>query len=145
MLTELFHLAKDTKDLRQTVLDVLCAHIRQTTSDQAYRDEYTSRPSVEIQSLLTLLFVQQNDIFFGLRISLQDSFLNGADLRKARLWHADLRRSRLNKTIMDGADLHRAVLTQAHLEEAWVEGGNLQEYYSGFDTHDWDCFPPLET
>ena len=59
----LFHLAKDTKDLRQTVLDVLCAHIRQTTSDQAYRDEYTSRPSVEIQSLLTLLFVQQNDIF----------------------------------------------------------------------------------
>ena len=28
---ELFHLAEDTKELRQTVLDILCAHIRQTT------------------------------------------------------------------------------------------------------------------
>ena len=28
---ELFHLAQDTEELRQTVLDILCAHIRQTT------------------------------------------------------------------------------------------------------------------
>ena len=34
---ELFHLAKDAKDLRQTVLDILCAHIRWTTGRSEYR------------------------------------------------------------------------------------------------------------
>ena len=31
---ELFHLAEDTEELRQTVLDILCARIRQTTSEK---------------------------------------------------------------------------------------------------------------
>ena len=30
---ELFHLAQDTPELRQTVLDILCAHIRRTTGE----------------------------------------------------------------------------------------------------------------
>ena len=50
---ELFHLAQDTKDLRQTVLDILCAHIRQTTGEDEYQKKYPSKPSEEIQSLLT--------------------------------------------------------------------------------------------
>ncbi len=33
---ELFHLAKETEYLRQTVLHILCAHIRQTTSESKY-------------------------------------------------------------------------------------------------------------
>ena len=33
---ELFHLAEDTPDLRQSVLDVLCAHIRRTTDESEY-------------------------------------------------------------------------------------------------------------
>ena len=58
---ELFHLAQDTEELRQTVLDILCAHIRQTTeSESEYRKEYKSKPSEEVQSLLTLLFVQEH-------------------------------------------------------------------------------------
>lgn len=68
---ELFHLAEDTKDLGQTVLDILCAHIRQTTGEDEYRKKYKSKPSEEIQSLLTLLFVQEHEVFTGLRISLQ--------------------------------------------------------------------------
>ena len=59
---ELFHLAQDTKELRQTVLDILCAHIRQTTGESNYRDKYKSKPSEEIQSLLTLLFVQDHGV-----------------------------------------------------------------------------------
>ncbi len=48
---ELFHLAKDTRDLdqtedlSQTALDILCAHIRHTTSGKEYRAEYGSGPS----------------------------------------------------------------------------------------------------
>ena len=60
---ELFYLAKDTlKDtekLSQTVLDILCAHIRRTTGESEYQEAHKSKPSEEIQSLLTLLFVQK--------------------------------------------------------------------------------------
>ena len=57
---ELFHLARDTqgrkaKELRQTVLDILCAHIRRTTGESEYREKYKSKPSEEVQSLLTLI------------------------------------------------------------------------------------------
>ena len=41
---ELFHLAQDTEDLRQTVLDILCAHIRRTTGESEYRETHTSKP-----------------------------------------------------------------------------------------------------
>ena len=34
---ELFHLAEDTPELCQTVLDILCAHIRSTTGEDEYR------------------------------------------------------------------------------------------------------------
>ena len=46
---ELFHLAKDTLEedpkekLSQTVLDILCAHIRRTTSKSKYREKYKSK------------------------------------------------------------------------------------------------------
>ena len=55
---ELVHLAEDTKALCQTVLDILCAHIRRTTSEREYRKNHKSKPSEEVQSLLTLLFVR---------------------------------------------------------------------------------------
>ena len=84
---ELFHLAKDTlgedtENLRQTVLDILCAHIRRTTGESKYREAHKSKPSEEIQSLLTLLFVQKHEVFKGCHINLQESWLNGADLRE---------------------------------------------------------------
>ena len=53
---ELFHLAEDTPQLRQTVFDILCAHIRRTTGEDEYRKTHKSKPSEQIQSLLTLLF-----------------------------------------------------------------------------------------
>ena len=113
---ELFHLAEDTEDLRQTVLDILCAHIRQTTGESEYREAHKSKPSEEIQSLLTLLFVQEHEVFKGLHINLQESWLNGADLEKARLAKAVLTR-----TYLQGADLSRAQLQGANFYEAQLQ------------------------
>ena len=124
---ELFHLAEDTENLRQTVLDILCAHIRQTTGESKYRETYKSRPSEEIQSLLTLLFVQQYEIFKGSHINLQGSWLNGADLRDARLWKAILTRVHLQGAKLDRAHLQRANLVEAHLEEAFLSEAWLHE------------------
>ena len=92
---ELIHLAIDTKNLRWTIWEMLCDHIRLTTSKKEYREKYKSKPSEEIQSLLNLLFVQKYEVFKGLYINLKGSWLNGADLIRARLHGANLTSARL--------------------------------------------------
>lgn len=117
---ELFHLAEDTGALRQTVLDILCAHIRQTTGEDEYREKHKSKPAEEVQSLLTLLFVQNHRIFRGCQINLQDSWLNGADTRGAHLQNAVLTRAHLQGTIFMEAHLQ-----SANFREAYLQGANL--------------------
>ena len=87
---ELFHLAQDTEHLRQTVLDILCGHIRWITGQDRYRETHKSNPSEEIHGLLNLLFVQDHEVFKGLLVYLRGSWLNGAALPGARLERADL-------------------------------------------------------
>ena len=129
---ELFHLAKDTlledtkEKLSQTVLDILCAHIRRTTSESEYRGKHKSKPSEEVQSLLTLLFVQEYEVFKGCHINLQGSWLNGADLREARLWKAALTGVHLQKANLYRAHLQKANLCRAQLQEANLVEAQLQ-------------------
>ena len=123
---ELFHLAEDTENLRQTVLDILCAHIRQTTGEIKYREAHKSKPSEEVQSLLKLLFVQEHEIFKGLHIDLQGSWLNGADLKGARLEEAVLTEAHLQEAQLDKAHLQRAKLSQAYLQGAFLSRTYLQ-------------------
>ena len=133
---ELFHLATDTPQFRQTVFDILCAHIRGTTSEKEYQKNHTSKPSEEIQSLLTLLFVQDHAVFKGLHIDLHGSWLNGANLWGARLEKVDLTRAHLKRTvlrkarlqgaILEGARLHQADLSEACLQEAGLRRAHLQ-------------------
>ena len=127
---ELLHLAKDTEELRQTVLNILCANIRRTTGDGEYRRRHKSKPSKEVQGLLTLLFVQEYEVFKGCHINLQESWLNGADLQEARLWKATLIGAHLQKADLCRAHLQRANLAEAHIEEAslseaYLQGANL--------------------
>ena len=117
---ELFHLAKDTEDLRQTVMDILCAHVRQTTREKDYQAEHKTKPSEEIQSLLRLLFVQKHDVFEDCSINLQGSYLNGAKLLKARLKKANLVEAQLQ-----GADLREARVQGAVLRAAQLQGANF--------------------
>ena len=124
---ELFHLAEDTEELRQTALDILCAHIRRTTGGEEYRAKHKAKLSEEIQSLLTLLFVQEHEVFKGLHVNLQGSWLHGANLRKARLEKADLTEVHLEEANLAGARLEKADLTEVHLEEANLAGAHLEE------------------
>ena len=126
---ELFHLAEDTaedmKDLRQTVLDILCAHIRQTTGEDEYQKKYPSKPSEEIQSLLTLLFAQEHEVFTGLRINLQGSWLNGVRLIGAHLVGAIMMDVRLHGANLVRARLYEATLAGAQLDGAMLDGAML--------------------
>ena len=123
---ELFHLAQDTEDLRQTVLDILCAHIRRTTGEREYRETHKSKPSEEVQSLLTLLFVQEHEVFKGCHINLQGSWLNGVNLEEARLEKAILTEAHLQGADLVGADLQMAYLIEARLQGALLGVTNLQ-------------------
>lgn len=124
---ELFHLADDIPRLRQTVFDILCAHIRRTTNQDTYRNKYKLKPSEEVQSLLTLLFVQDHTVFRGFHINLQGSWLNGADLREARLWNATMTGVHLQEAKLDRAHLQGANLVEAHIQEAFLSEAWLQE------------------
>lgn len=122
---ELFHLAQDTKELRQTVLDILCAHIRRTTGESKYRRQYKSKPSEEIQSLLTLLLMQDHKVFDGLNINLQGSWLSGAELYRADLRWAELSWANLEDAFLSSAHLHEAVLSYAQMAEAYLVRAHL--------------------
>ena len=124
---ELYNLAKETPELRQTVLNILCTFVRQTTTEDDYRDRHKSRPSLEIQDLLTLVFVRHPDVFQGCRIDLEESWLNGADLGEARLWNANLRGVSLSKGRLARAELQRAMLVGADLRGAHLSHASLQE------------------
>ena len=129
---ELFHLAQDTEELRQTVLDILCAHLRRTTRERYYRTQYPDKPSEEVQSLLTLMFVEEHTVFEGRRINLQGSWLNGARLWKARLQEANLAdahldRAELAQAQLQGSALRKACLNGAGLVDAHLHGADLAE------------------
>ena len=123
---ELFLLAQNTEESRQTIFDILCAHIRQTTGESKYRETYTSKPSEEIQNLLTLLFVREHEFFKGLHINLEGSWLNGADLRKARLAKAALTQAHLRRANLVHAHLQRANFYEAQLQGAFLVWAELQ-------------------
>ena len=128
---ELFHLAEDTEYMRETVLDILCAHIRRTTSEDEYRGKYSSNPSEEIQSLLTLLFVRKYEIFKNQRANLVGSWLNGANLNEAwlqsaHLEEAYLQHAHLEEAYLQHAHLERAQLQHAHLDEARLQHAHLE-------------------
>ena len=123
---ELFHLAQDTEELRQTVLDILCAHIRQTTGEKEYQEKYKSKPSEEVQSLLNLLFVQEPAVFKGLSADLQGSWLKGVVLKRARLENAILVGVQLQRADLRVVQLQRADLSEAKMQEATLRGVQLQ-------------------
>ena len=124
---ELFHLAQDTEDLRQTVMDILCAHIRRTTGEAKYRKRHEWRPSEEVQSLLNLLFVQEHEVFRGCSINLQGSWLNRAELAHAHLQGANLSGGNLQRARLDNSHLQRADLSVSHLQMATFYFAYLQE------------------
>ena len=123
---ELFHLAEDTDYLRQTVLDILCAHIRRTTSEEEYQEKHRSGPSEEIQSMLSLLFREKNEVFNALRINLKGSWLYRVNLSWSELHKADLSEARLQGADLSGARLQGADLSDAKLQEANLSWSELQ-------------------
>ena len=123
---ELFHLAEEFEEMCEEVFDILCAHIRRTTSENEYRETYRSKPSEEVQSLLNLLFVKTPEVFKGLYTDLSGTWLNGSDLARARLEDASLDDAYLQEAYLVEARLQGALLDDAHLQSTSFEHAYLQ-------------------
>ena len=119
----LYFLAKDyQEELAKPVFEILCAHIRSITTTEEYKTNNNERPSNEIQSILNLLFIndQSKLIFNGLKANLAYCCLIGANLPRANLLLANLSNSNLTF-----AELSYANLSEANLSKADLSGDNL--------------------
>lgn len=146
---ELFELALNFEDLRATVFSILCAHIRETTTKLKYRDVFKNHPSEEVQSLISVLFVDGKEIFHKLPADLSRCWLRGATFRNAalirgrfddanlehaKLWHGDFRDSsfmnaklahlRCYDTMFQYANFFLADLSRAKLQ-GMLQGATL--------------------
>lgn len=70
--------------------------------------------------------MQEHEVFKGLRINLQGSYLNGADLTQARLEKADLTGAYLRRANFSWAWMQEAVLAKAYLQGADFREARLQ-------------------
>ena len=128
----LHHIAQEVEEYRERVFEILCAHIREITTQEAYKPRIIEStrevPTIEIQSILYLLFVNTpgREIYKGL-----DTILAIANLKGARLAGANLKNAIFSYTILDYADLSKAdmqgaYLLMASLQEADLTSADLQ-------------------
>ena len=140
---EFLYLAKDRKEYYgQSILDILCAHLRQITD---YKDipDNEIKHSEEVNTLFDILFRREiGEIFDGLKFDLQRVNLTGfpfsttripkgefdfsdAKLNKIFWMSPNLRKAKLNYTKLQGAYLHYADLQGAALCHADLQGAEL--------------------
>ena len=121
---QFYYLAKDNPDtdFRSSIFDILCAHLRQITSDADYRENAGSKkPTEECQSLLDVLFKKSRNVFVGMK----------ADMKNAYLVRANLSNTELQQIDFSGADVSGAIfrdanMSGAHFEEATVSMANFE-------------------
>ncbi len=129
----LHHIANENASYRERVFEILCAHVRETTTN---KEEYKPHvidgvdllyPSVEIGSVLELLFRSKTGkkIYKGFEAKLMSSNLEGAYLGGANLYGIDLIKTILKNAVLDVADLNGAGLIGAKMEGASVEYANM--------------------
>ena len=128
----LHHIAQEVEGYRERVFVILCAHIRETTTQEAYKPRIIESdwevPTIEIQSILYLLFVKApgREIYKGLKASLEMANLKGAQLVGAYLKNAILSCTILDDVDLSKADLQGAYLFMASLQKAELISADLQ-------------------
>ncbi len=128
----LHHIAQEVEKYRERVFEILCAYIRETTTQETYKPRIVApgwkEPTIEIQSILNLLFVKTpgREIYKKFRANLEKANLEGARLIEANLQGAYLFGADLQTASLSGADLQRANLIGANLQGAYLREVDLQ-------------------
>ena len=130
----LHYLAQDEVNYRARVFEILCAHIRETTTDESYKQrpitpgEDCNAPTVEIQNILNLLFVSESGkkIYKGNRANLQGANLQRVVLENANLENAFLLDVDLQGASLANVNLKNAVFYNVQLKYAAFTGADLE-------------------
>ena len=132
----LHHIARDEDDYRKRVFEILCAHIRETTTQKGYSpqkrfipetDASFSHPIIEIEGILKLLFREPpgHRTYEGLHSNLDHANLEGANFRNSNMPNARFSNANLNYAIFDGAELQEAHFWDANLQNADFSNADL--------------------
>ncbi len=130
---EFYHLAEIESNLRKTIFDILCAHLRQTTKDESESDSEQLediKSTEEARSLLNVLFKPHNKddlIFGGMNADLAGANMQGADLENANLHSSNLKNTKLQKANLQNANLQNAKLWSSNMDFANLKNANLQK------------------
>ena len=119
------HIAKDTynkeKSYTKTIFQILCSYIRETTNNDEYKIKFKDKPSVEIQTIIDLLFKSHLNNFNGyieLQADLSYSYLCGADFNKAHCKGANFSFSHCEGSFFESANCEGSFFWNTHCEGA---------------------------
>ena len=126
---QFYHLTKGNTDTDfvKNIFDILCAHLRQITSKEEYRnDEGREKPTEECQSLLDVLFKNPQNVFATMRANLRGVYLVGADFHGANARGINLREAKLQGAKFSSAKLQGAIFMNANLREVFFHEADLR-------------------
>ena len=129
----LHHIAHEAEEYRERVFEILCAHIRETTTQEKYKPSIRKsgweQPTIEIQSILELLFINppEPEIYKGFKANLDYTHLVGARLIEAKLDNAYFSFANLQKATLLRASFQNTSLYRTDLQEAdLIDAENLE-------------------
>ena len=129
----------------KNIIEILSAHVRETTQKKKYQEKYKKKPSNEISSLLKLLsdlntnYLIENEEVESSPLDLSHAYLCGvrlleADFREAFLIASNFANADLEESHFESADLEKSHFEGADLVESHFEGAFLEE--SHFESAD---------
>ena len=137
---QFYHLAEghSDKNLRRSIMDILCAHLRQITrDDDGSNREQQNEPTEECQSLLDVLFKNPQRLFADLPANLRGIYIGRANMRLAEgqinFELADVRRVDFGKAKLSGSSFLFASIGEANFNDADLSGASFM-FATGGDT-----------
>ena len=132
------HIAKDTynkeKSYTKTIFQILCSYIRETTNNDEYKIKFKDKPSVEIQTIIDLLFKSHLNNFNGyieLQADLSFSYLCGANFIIAQCNNAIFFETHCNGAIFKGAKCEYAYFHNAQFDNTDCSNVNFSYAFFG--------------
>ena len=107
------------------VAEILCAHIRITTTKDNYLENNQNKPSSEIAATLKLLTQGENNPFASAQLDLSGASLKMANLRRANLSKFNLRQTDLSESDLVGSNLIESDLRESNFWKTYLTGGDL--------------------
>ena len=127
-LYSLYHVAVKSDRYCNQVVHVLCAYIRQKTTEGKYEEDHSENPSNEIQTAINLLFrgtVEGDGLYSIFSGKLSPVYLSGAYLAGADISGAECQGGIFNGLNCQGANFSNSNCQGAEFDDARCEGATF--------------------